>query len=342
MKDQRGFSIIELLVAAAVMLIVLAGVSTVLHAALLRVPWLEESTDLQQRTRAALEVLGADLRSAGAGGPAGELAVYLPAVLPRTRTDAPDVASAVALTVRYVPDDGAGTRLGAPLLPADGLAVLDGGGGCVTNAVACGFRSGSAALVFDGTGQADLLAIDAIAPGSLSTSNAAPRLVPYAVGAAIVELVEVSYTLDPAARVLQRDAGGGALPVADNVTSLSVDYIGTPGRPLEPAPPAGAANCLYAADGTYLHAVVPSGGPEVPIAPAELADGPFCGVGPLAYDVDLLRIRGVRVRLRLDTGADALRGRDPALFARPGQARDGRVIHDMDVTLTASLRNVGR
>ena len=342
MRDERGYTIIELLVAAAIMLAVLAGVSGVLHAAILRVPWLEESTDLQQRTRAALDMLSADLRSAGAGNPSGSLAVHLPALLPRAAGAAPTVASGTTLTIRYVPADGAAGRLGAPLLPSDALVLLEAGGACVSNAVACGFRSGSTALVFDGTGQSDLLTVDAIAPGALSTSSSAPRLASYAIGTEVTELLEVTYTLDPGSRSLQRRAGGVFLPVADNVTALAFEYAGTAGRPVEPAPPPGAANCLYADDGTYLHTVTPSGGPHVPIAPAELADGPFCGSGVMAYDVDLLRIRAVRVRLRLDTGADALRGTDPVFFARPGQARDGRVIHDVDVTVAVSLRNLGR
>ena len=342
MTDQRGYTIIELLVAAAVMLTVLAGVSTVLHGAILRVPWLEESTDLQQRTRAALELLSADIRSAGAGEPSGSLAVYLPAVLPRSAVAAPTVASGAALTVRYVPAEGAAARLAAPLLPADAFVLLQSGAACVSNAVACGFRSGSTALVYDTAGQGDRVSVEAIAPGTLSTSSTSPRLTSYPIGADVAELVEVTYTLDPVSRILQRQAGGVSLPVADNVTALTFEYAGTMERPREPVPPLGAANCLYADDGTYLHAGVPSGGPQVRISTAELSDGPFCGRGPLAYDVDLLRIRSVRVRLRLDTGADVLRGTDPAVFARPGTARDGRVIHDVDVSLDVSLRNVGR
>jgi hypothetical protein len=342
MTDERGYTIIELLVAAAVMLTVVAGVAGVLHAALLRVPWLEESTDLQQRTRAALELLSADLRAAGASDPSGTLATHLPIVLPRTAAASPTVASGDVLTVRYVPAHGAAARLGGPLLPADALVVLDTGGVCVSNGIACGFRSGATALVSDRTGQGDLLGVDAIAPGAFTTLVTTPRLTSYALGADVTELLDVTYTLDAAARILERQAGGVSLPLADNVTALSFEYEGSAARPREPTPPSGTANCLYAADGTYLHPAVPTGGPLVPIPIGELADGPYCGSGPLAYDVDLLRIRWVRVKLRLDTGADALRGTDPAFFARPGAARDGRVIHDVDVTHAVSLRNPGR
>jgi hypothetical protein len=226
MTDERGYTIIELLVAAAVMLTVVAGVAGVLHAALLRVPWLEESTDLQQRTRAALELLSADLRAAGASDPSGTLATHLPIVLPRTAAAAPTV-----------PAHGAAARLGAPLLPADALVVLDTGGVCVSNGIACGFRSGATALVSDRTGQGDLLGVDAIAPGAFTTLVTTPRLTSYALGADVTELLDVTYTLDAAARILERQAGGVSLPLADNVTALSFEYEGSAARPREPTPP---------------------------------------------------------------------------------------------------------
>jgi hypothetical protein len=342
MNDEHGYTVVELIVAAAVMLTVLTGVSAVIHGAILRVPWLEESTDLQQRTRAALEALAADLRAAGAGEHAVALGSHVPIVLPRNGADAPNVASASVLTVRYVPPEGAAARLGGSFLPGDALLTLSGGGACVSNAVACGFRAGSTALVFDGTGQADLVAVDAIAPGAVTTSPLLPRLASYGANARVAELLEVTYTLDPAARVLERRGSGVSLPLADNVTALSFEYSGAAGRPTEPRPPLGTANCLYRDDGTYLHPVLPSGGAPVVITPGELVDGPFCGTGPLAFDVDLLRIRAVRVRLRLDTGVALLRGTDPVLFARPGQARDTRLIHDVDLTIATTLRNVGR
>lgn len=342
MTGERGYTIVELLVAAAVMLTVLAGVSGVLHDAILRVPWLEESTDLQQRTRAALEQLSADLRAAGASEHVGSLASHLPVVLPRASASPPSAASASVLTVRYVPAEGAGARLIGPLLPPDTNVTLASGGACVSNAIACGFRSGTSALVYDDTGQADVLVVDAIAPGVLSTSPLLPRLASYGAGAEVAELQEVTYTLDAASRVLERQTGASPLPLADNVTALAFEYLGEAARPTMPRPPPGTANCLYAGDGTYLHPVMGSAVPQVLIDLAELADGPFCGVGPLAFDVDLLRIRTVRVRVRLDTGSDALRGTDPRFFARPGRARDSRVIHDVDVTFAISLRNVGR
>ena len=342
MNDERGYTVVELIVAAAVMLVVLTGMSAVIHDAVLRVPWLEESTDLQQRTRAAVEQLTADLRAAGAGEHAGSLPSHLPVVLPRGGQDAPNVASSAVLTVRYVPAGAASAYLGGSFLPADSLLPLSGTGSCANNAVACGFRAGSVALVFDGTGQGDLLAVDAIAPGALSTSPILPRAVSYAANASVAELLEVTYTLDAPSRVLERRGSGMSLPLADNVTALSFEYSGAAGRPTEPRPPLGTANCLYRDDGTYLHPVLPPGGAPVLLTPGELVDGPFCGTGPLAFDVDLLRIRAVRVRLRLDTGVALLRGTDPVLFARPGQARDTRLIHDVDLTIATTLRNVGR
>jgi hypothetical protein len=80
---------------------------------------------------------------------------------------------------------------------------------------------------------------------------------------------------------------------------------------------------------------------QLPVA--MLTDGPFCGTGASAYDVDLLRIRSVRVTMRVQTGVDLLRGIDSRWFARPGSATArGRMIPDEIVSLDLSPRNLQR
>lgn len=342
MNRSHGYTVVELLVASAVMLVALAGITGAIHAAILRVPWLEESTELQQRTRAAVESMASELRAAGAGELAGPLAGRFASVLPRHAAAAPAVASNAVVTIRYAPVDAAVASLAAPLLTADPIATLTSGGVCPVTTVACGFTAGTFAVVFDAAGQADLLSVTTIAPSTLAVGPVhGPRAGAYAAGDTILELIEVTYSLDAASRTLRREEGGVVMPLVDHVTSLSFGYLGVAARPTEPRPPLGTANCLYAADGTYLHALV--GGTALgPISTAELADGPFCGAGDQMYDVDLLRIRAVQVHLRLETGADMLRGTNPVWFSRPGTATDSRVIHDADLAFTVSLRNLGR
>ena len=342
MRGARGYTVIELLVASAIMLAVLAAVTDVLHDGVLRAPVLEESSDLQQRARVVLDLLSAELRRAGAGEDSGPLSGYVPAVLPRGALLPPTVAVPTTVTLRYAPDGGAAARLGAPLLPGDSTLVLDPGGLCAASAIACGFTTGTTAAIVDRTGHADTFTVTGIGAGALSLgTHLGPRASAYGVGAAVLEIVEVTFALDAATRTLTRDQSGSAMPIADNVLALAFEYLGVAARPLEPRPPEGVANCLYAADGTYLHG--PPGAVDVQIIPlAELMDGPFCGAGRLTFDVDLLRVRAVRLATRLDAASDALRGTDARFFARPGQATSARVIPDIAVSVTVGLRNHGR
>ena len=343
MNGQRGFSLIELLVAMAVMLAVLASTAAAVHHGLVRTPWLEEAADLQQRVRVAAESMAADIRAAGAGGMSGPIALRIPPVLPRDPGQGPTLVSPSTLTVRFAADDNAEATLAAALLPGDMSASLQPGATCVVNAFACGFVGGAAALVTDGVEFADLLTVTGVASGALAVADLlGPRTNSYSPGSRLTELTQVTYSFDPAARVLKRQHGASAVPMVDNLTQLAFSYLGVIDRPSEPRPPSGVANCLYEADGTPKFPSM-TGSPElVPIPLADLADGPYCGIGPLQFDVDLLRIRAVRVEMRLDTGADLLRGTDPKYFSRPGLARSERVIPDVVSAFTVSLRNAGR
>jgi hypothetical protein len=83
--------------------------------------------------------------------------------------------------------------------------------------------------------------------------------------------------------------------------------------------------------------------PLVDLDPARLTDGPWCpdAASPARYDADLLRIRRVRVTLRLQAAAAALRGIGPR-FARPGTSSDGtRVVPDVQVSFDVTPRNMG-
>jgi hypothetical protein len=308
MNREAGYSVLELLIASAVMLIVCGAVLSLLHDGLAGTPILEETTDLQQRARVAADAVAAELRAAAAGTPAGPLSRYFAAVDPRRLEDPPGSVSNAALTLRYVPPGGAHGRLMQPLEPGAALATIEAAG-CPIDTTACGFIAGSKAFVFDDAGYADLLDVDAIGPGVLTISQAGGgRAVTYGAGAEIAEAVEVTYFLDATGRQLRRHQGAGALVVADNVTALTFEYYSDEltGMPLS----------LF-------------------------QDGPFKGVGPRAFDVDLLRVRALRATLRLETGVDTMRGSDVRLFGRPGTATGRRVIPDVVWTIDVSLRNVG-
>ena len=304
---QSGHTVVELVIASAILLSVSGAVIGLLHEGLAGTPLLEETTDLHQRARVAADALAGELRLAAAGTPSGPLTVFFGAIDPRHPADPVGTASSAALTLRYVPSGGAHSRLAQPLAPMAAVAVVDAFNGCPVGATACGFVAGTSAVVFDAAGNADMLEVDAIGPGILTVSSpAGPRAVSYPAGAEIAEAVQVTFFFDAPNRQLRRQEGGGSFVVADNITSLAFDYFDAA---------------------------------MVPLPLSLFRDGPFTGAGPMILDADVSRIRAVRATLRLETGVDTMRGSDPRFFARPGTATGRRVIPDFVARVDVSVRN---
>lgn len=305
MREERGYTFVELIVASGIVIAVCAAVLGLLHDGLAATPVLEETTDLHQRMRVSIDRLDAEIRAAAAGSPSGSISRFFAAIEPRGPTDAPGTALPSRLTVRYVPHGGAYSRLVQPLVPAAPVAFIETVG-CPVGTTACGFNAATTALVFDTTGSADLVSVDAIGPGALTISSVAAGRAAYPAGSEVVEARQVSFVFDPVARQLRRLEGGGSFVLVDNITALSFQY--------------------FAADMS-------------PLPLAIFADGPFVGSGSIAFDADLLRVRTVRATLRMETGVDRLRGSDPRFFTRPGTAIGPRVIPDMVARFDVTLRN---
>lgn len=165
---------------------------------------------------------------------------------------------------------------------------------------------------------------------------------------------------------------GGAsfdVPVVDNVVALAFAYQGDPQpptmiRPLDdPAGPwtsygpppaldalgpyAARENCVFVDNGTMLPdsrltALGAAAGP-IALAPAQFSDGPWCpdDVAPNRWDADLLRIRTIVVRIRVQAALASLRGPAGDLFLHGGTARAGsRYAPDLDVEFRVSPRNL--
>ena len=308
-RRDSGYTFIELLVASAILITVSAAVLGLLHDGLAASPVLEEATDLQQRARVSVDALAAELRAAAAGPPSGPLSRYFAAVEPRAAADPPGTASASALTVRYVPPNGAHSRLSQPLAPGVPTAFVETASPCPVGTTACGFNAGMTAVVFDPSSAASFVSVDAIAPGALTVTDlVAARAQTHLAGSEIAEALQVSFVFDPGVRQLRRLEGGGSFVLADNITSVTFEYFAAGMSPL----PLGL-----------------------------FQDGPFVGAGAMAFDADLLRVKTVRATLRFETGVDRLRGIDPRLFARPGTATGARVLPDLIARVKVALRNGG-
>ena len=248
--------------------------------------------------------------------------------------------AADAVTMLYSPPRSPAAPLASPLAgPAAEVQLAPGPARCRAGVTTCAFEAGSLALVFDRTGHSDIVRVTRVFDGALRVQPIGGGSVrAFAAGASIVPLELRSYYHDRAAAQLRyQDGWLTDLPVLDDVVGLTLRYFG--GGPL-PAGAGGdgpAAACLQ---GLPPHAPQGRAGSNAAreLAPSSLLDGPRCG-GRLPYDVDLFRIRRVRVEIRLQVSSAWLRGRDPFLFARPGPARDGRrQVPDLTGVFDVALR----
>jgi hypothetical protein len=344
MKSQAGHTLIEFVIAAAVMALVTGGIFAILDNGLGDSTLWSESSDLQQRARVAADTLTSELSAAGAGLPDGPLIRFLPVIEPRRRGFG---ASLSAITIRHVPEDAPWSTLTVDLSPAASVATIATHPGCRAGASACGFATGEEVVVFDGAGNWDLASVEGVGSNTLQLANVSGvRSSAYTAGARIVQVMETTLFLDAAERQLRREQpGSGALPVTDNVVDFQLSYFGSPIAPTAPIPPLGVPNCLFTSTGDPVATAILSAdhGGLASLPVSMFTDGPYCGTGANAYDVDLLRIRTVRAVLRLQTGVDTLRGIDSRLFARPGVATTRqRMIPDAIVAFDLSPRNLQR
>lgn len=247
--EQRGFSILEAVVAIALMLTVTAAAIALVDPGQAGFGTQLENADMHQRLRVAAGSLYNDLVMAGAGvyqgANRGSLAHYFAPVLPyrlgTNHDDPPGTVKTDTITLMYVPPTVAQTTLASngPVVVAADIDV-NWAPGCPAGDVACGFKNGMTVLVHDASGDYDTFTITNIQSsvlhlqrtgGTLTYTNYPPNTT------TIVQLANVVYYLksDTSAGTYQltsHDGGTGVdVPVVDNVVGLTFDYYGDPQPP---------------------------------------------------------------------------------------------------------------
>ena len=353
----RGFSFVEVLIALT---IVLAATAPLLHIAasgqrLSRSHG--EATDLHQRLRVAVEKLRTDLTLAGAGGldgpvsdVSGSLAGYLAPLVPaRLGARAPDLplsAFTDRISLVYATAEAGPSALTVDMASAaEAVAISATATGC-PDAGLCGFTDGTRALVFDTSGVGaghDFFTVTGTA-GALAHDAPNPAFHrPYAAGRSlVVPVVQRVYYFDrPGRRLMVYDGYQSDMPFIDNVVDVRFEYFADRLASSVAQPPEGMSSCVFDAGLPPVPRLDDLGGDGLyPLAPGEMTDGPVCGAGPNAFDGDLLRIRMVRVTLRLQAGADEVRGRG-ALFSQPGRSSSAySFVPDFEVTFDVAPRNM--
>jgi hypothetical protein len=333
--DERGATLLELLVALAIVLTGLALGTGLVRQAAEAWRWQPEAADQAQRLRVGVETLSSALAGAGVGLPGGDddSGAFVPAVFPHLRgvtgADAPLSVFPDRFTVvsASADDEARGRLIGV----AQGLDPLQFDPGfCAPLAPACGFRVGQRVIVASRLAAADLVGISNVAPGLLEHDPTALTHRYESADDARMAAVEVrGYYVDAARRQLRLRTPGTDMPVLDGVDGLEIRLLGEPRAPARPRPPPGLANCVVGADGLpRLPDLAPDHGPFVLLHAARLSDGPVCGAGSWRFDADLYRVRLVRFVLRIAA---------PRAF-RPAAGRPSTLGVTVDVLVRAGGR----
>ena len=236
----EGFSLVELLLSAAIMTTIAGAVLLMLGPAR---EWLRvepERSDLQQRLRTAVGAVQRDLVMAG-GGPyigrgSGPLVNGLAAVMPYSAGDRnDDPARGVfyrgdVLSIVYVPPTPAQARI-RHLAPSGGELVLSVEPNCGdAHDRLCGFVPGMSVLLFDAAGGFGTGSITSVLGTTVSVEGrgASPTVDPGGT-AWLAEVIQHTYWLDPATpvpRLMRYDGRRTDSPVVDHVVDLRFQYFG--------------------------------------------------------------------------------------------------------------------
>lgn len=348
----RGFSLTEALIAVCLLLVVVAAALAMALPGLDRAYAQPASADAQQRARVAVDALVMDLKAGGAGlesGPwAGGLSHYLPPLVPRrlgaVEPDGPAVARQDAVAVISTAPGWRQARLLEPLGP-DGILVTADEPSCPDGVPVCGLVPGATILVFDEAGRFGFFSLDAVgATAGLVQPLQIPAGGPFPAGSAVADVSVRTYHFDQDARELRRyDGRTTDVPLVDDVVGVVFRYFGDNVPPTRPKPPVGTANCLYDAAGNSVGGLSTLPGPaeglvELPLS--MFSDGPWCGSGPTAYDVDLLRVRQVHAALRVQAAPAAVRAAGAA-YVNAGWSRSARRnVPDFGLSITVAPRHL--
>lgn len=288
--DARGFSAIELAVASALLLAVVAlGLGSVDSTDGL-FGTQSEWVDMQQRLRASLDALERDVADAGfAGSPAGQTSptTWPPAVWPMRLglrgADLPGTFRADALTLlSAMPLPAVSAAAMVPVPAQSGGLRVTAQPGCPPLSATCGLRADMDVLVADAQGGFNFYTITDVTPPALWVRHNAPDAARVHPAGSLVMPTRmrtyfVRQTPGRPPQLMKYDGGSGPdAPVVDHVVSLSVEYFGEADpprmrRPLSdpngpwttygPRPPIANAsvvpyisgeNCLFAENGTAL------------------------------------------------------------------------------------------
>lgn len=367
LRPSAGYTLIELVVSTSIMLAVTGAIFALVNPASGTARVQPEFADMQQRARVGVDTMFKDLVIAGAGpymkkdaigAPVGSLMNFFAPILPyrtgQISPDPPGTFKSDTITIMYVPNTPAQTSIANPMPDSSAELKVQAQDNCPMQGSSrdplCGFRQGDSVLIFDtASGSFDSFVITEVQSNAMHLQHRGKDntlSMPYGTGAPITEMQNHTYYFDAANRQLRHyDGMQTDVPVLDNVVGLSFTYYGDPNPPLAPKPSASASaeNCVIDIAGNpKLPTLAQDTGSLVKLDPTlftSLAGETWCGGGDNRFDPDLLRIRKIEVRIRVQTGDATMRGANSQFFVNPGTAT-GSTVPDYELRFEVTPRNL--
>jgi prepilin-type N-terminal cleavage/methylation domain-containing protein len=282
-----------------------------------------------------------------------------------------------AITIMYIPPDAAQTTLSEPMPQPSSELKVNAQPNCPPGDPLCGFRDGQRIIIFDETGAYDDMTLTQVQVSALhlqhNKSIAGNELSKrYGAGAQIAHIAQKTYHYNAAtSQLMYYDGDQRDEAVIDDVVELVFEYFGDPRPPVllkpvtdpvgpwtsyGPRPPAlgvkptswpAGENCAFmlGASGTHvgrLDDLAPGEDGLVGLGEDLLTDGPWCpdATFPTRYDADILRIRKIGVRLRVQVASAELRGPAGVLFRNAGTSTaNSRLVPDQEIRFDVVPRN---
>jgi prepilin-type N-terminal cleavage/methylation domain-containing protein len=238
LRDQAGYTLIEMLVSTAIMVTVAAAIASVMNPSQGVFQAQPEVGDMQQRLRIGSDMLTKDLVMAGAGTYSGTfvgaLSNYFAVVLPfrsgAINEDPAGTFKTDTVTIMYVPPTSAQTTITDPMPSTSAEIKVNQQAGCPNNDDLCGFKQGMTVMIFDDTGAYDTFDITEIQAPALHLQHRGQDLSkPYDSNSYIAQIYSKTYYRDPSTdRLILYDGSQTETPLLDNVVGLRFDYFGDP------------------------------------------------------------------------------------------------------------------
>lgn len=383
-RSERGFTIIEMMIAVTIMMAVTGAIFSILNPAQGTFQAQPEVSDMQQRMRMGVETLKKDLVMAGAGAyqgaTTGALYNMFAPIMPYRLGGNVLAPTTDVISLIYVPATPAQTSITSAMPPnSTEIKVADMAQCTAKNDQLCGFKNGMRLLIYDTKGHWDTFTVTQV-QGPAGHLQHSGQVLNYAFGvdSAVAQAMTQTYYLksDAATGTHQLMYFDGYLtdtPVVDNVVKLEFSYFGDPNPPqvlpkacfnagctgpwttYGPKPPGlgvpnapwlDGENCTFqVVAGAYQPrlATLDTATTQVALPLTSFNDGPWCPAAdsPDRFDADLLRIRRVRVKLRVQVAKESLRGAASALFLHGGTSSSAeRFVPDQEIQFDVTPRNM--